>query len=568
MEDRFNSIERWQMVLDGNHDAFEEVVIKYQAAVSAVAYCVTGNFTHSQDIAQETFLIAWRTRDQLVQPEQLGAWLCGIARNLSKQQIQSNRRSHATPMNIDQVTDSSSNPLLKSITAEEQVLVQEALEAMPETYREAMILFYRQGESIADVADCLGLSPEAVRQRLSRGRSLLRDRLLYLVKETLTSTRPSKAFTQSVMAAIGSLSLVSHVAQAAVPTTVAGAASLSAGKAALGGGVSAGIFSSLGGLLGLGGAWLGQWFHVQMVDSVGERALAREYGRRAFFLAALFILSLLLLSPLNRIGFPYGTIAYYLLLALSYGLFQWQLMKSWRAKERKLAELRQANGLGAENETWVRRAFQLDSHSKYEWRGREFQSQWRWLDLPVLDIQISAPSFRYDRPRKTARGWIAIGDEAHGRLLAMGEVATGLIAIGGRAKGLLAFGGFAMGGIAIGGIAIGGVCFGGLSIGVVGFGGLSVGGVAVGGVAIALYQAIGSIAIAGYDAMGTVAVSANTASGWNSYALINADGPERALEYQRIVRKIQPMVTKVVIIATFVIAGIALPLAIRLVRRR
>src|SRR5262249_6784419 len=71
-----------------------------------------------------------------------------------------------------------------------------------ETYREPMVLFYRQGQSVAEVARSLDLTEEAVKQRLSRGRSMLREELATIVETTLTRTRPTKVFTVAVVAAL------------------------------------------------------------------------------------------------------------------------------------------------------------------------------------------------------------------------------------------------------------------------------------------------------------------------------------------------------------------------------
>lgn len=455
MEERFDSVRIWRQVVVGNADAFELVVTQYQSAVSAIAYCITGNVTQSQDIAQETFLVAWKTCSQLQHPERLGAWLCGIARNVARQEVKNKRRSLSSPVEINDMADDSSGPLEQSISAEEQTIVQVALDGMPETYREAMVLFYRQGESITEVAECLGLSEEATRQRLSRGRALIRDRLLHLVKETLVKSRPSREFTKSIMGAIGSLSLASQVAQAATPTAIVGAVTVSSGKAAAGGALSA-VAGSLGGMLGIVGAWVGQWFYLQFAETETERALARDYGRKALTLVVLLLVSLLVSSLLwKMLPVPYGLIVYLITVGIAASLYQWQLMRMWRAKERRVTELREFNQLGVENNTWLRRAFRVDKKSQYQWRGRSHQSRLQVCGLPVIDIQIGDPGLKTDRPRKTAHGWIAIGDHAYGRFLALGETATGLIAIGGKAKGLFAFGGIAIGGVAVGGIATG-----------------------------------------------------------------------------------------------------------------
>src|SRR5262245_65536274 len=68
----------------GEREAFGELVERYQGVVCAVSYSRTGDVALSEDVAQDTFLAAWRQLDQLRETVRLRAWLCGIARNLAR----------------------------------------------------------------------------------------------------------------------------------------------------------------------------------------------------------------------------------------------------------------------------------------------------------------------------------------------------------------------------------------------------------------------------------------------------------------------------------------------------
>ena len=69
------------------------------------------------------------------------------------------------------------DPTDVSIAREEQELLDRTLQSLPESYREPLVLFHREGQSVARVADLLELSTAAVKQRLSRGRQLLKSYL-------------------------------------------------------------------------------------------------------------------------------------------------------------------------------------------------------------------------------------------------------------------------------------------------------------------------------------------------------------------------------------------------------
>src|SRR5258705_11076108 len=67
--------------LAGNRDAFGQIVSRYQSLICSLAYSATGSLGQSEDLAQETFITAWRHLGHLRERHKLRSWLCGIARN-------------------------------------------------------------------------------------------------------------------------------------------------------------------------------------------------------------------------------------------------------------------------------------------------------------------------------------------------------------------------------------------------------------------------------------------------------------------------------------------------------
>src|SRR6516162_2460243 len=244
----------WQLVCRGSTSAFEVLVGRYQSLVCSVAYSACGNLALSEDVAQETFWAAWRQRASLEQPDRLKAWLCGIARNLAKNARRKAQRPVESALAPDVLTELPTDlpgPSEEAVSREEESLVWQALERIPEAYREPLILFYREDHSVAEVAGALSLSEDAVKQRLSRGRGMLRERVAELVEGGLRRSRPGRRFTVTVMAG-----LAAHAAGAKAALAGAGAGA-GAWKAAAG---AAGAGGALGGLLGTLGGLLGGWF--------------------------------------------------------------------------------------------------------------------------------------------------------------------------------------------------------------------------------------------------------------------------------------------------------------------
>ena len=87
--------------LNGRPDAFRHIVERYQTLVCSIAYSATGSVSRSEDVAQETFLTAWRQLSALREPEKLRSWLCGIVRNHAHRNWRGERNEpvrNATPL--------------------------------------------------------------------------------------------------------------------------------------------------------------------------------------------------------------------------------------------------------------------------------------------------------------------------------------------------------------------------------------------------------------------------------------------------------------------------------------
>jgi zinc protease len=150
-------------------------------------------------------------------------------------------------------------------------------------------------------------------------------------------------------------------------------------------------------------------------------------------------------------------------------------------------------------------------------RGRVYRSRATLLGWPLIDIQVRDPLVEPGpngaEPGR-ARGWVAIGDEARGLLLAIARGgACGLVAVGGRSLGVVSLGGIACGLVASGGLAVGLLAFGGLGVGGIAIGGGAVGWQAAGGGAVAWDVACGGGAIAHHAAFGGLAIARDFAVG-------------------------------------------------------
>ena len=202
--------------LSGDRDAFGQIVERYQTLISSLAYCATGNVSRSEDLAQETFVSAWKQLAELREPARLRPWLCSIARFLISKEFRRQGREpdHAAESleAVDEWVSPEPLPPDQVISDEEKAILWRSLERLPPTYREPLVLFYREHQSIEAVAQDLGLGEDAVKQRLSRGRKLLQEEFLAFVAGALKQTSPGKAFTLGVIAALPLLATTAKAA--------------------------------------------------------------------------------------------------------------------------------------------------------------------------------------------------------------------------------------------------------------------------------------------------------------------------------------------------------------------
>ncbi|MCE5185964.1 MAG: sigma-70 family RNA polymerase sigma factor [Planctomycetaceae bacterium] len=199
---------------NGDKSAFEQIVEKYQSMICAVTLGGTGRIDISEELAQETFLRAWLHLDELRDLNGFRVWLCAIARNLINNHYRKKQPKPLYPGEIDQLEDPSPTPPERLIADEESRLLEQSIVRIPAEYREPLVLYYRQHQSVSAVAQALGLNESTVRTRLHRARIMLREDIASRLESTLQRTAPGKAFTRTVMLAVGSSIVGNSTAQA------------------------------------------------------------------------------------------------------------------------------------------------------------------------------------------------------------------------------------------------------------------------------------------------------------------------------------------------------------------
>lgn len=172
--------------LTRDDDAFAALVRAHQRIVYNIAYRMVGQRETAFDLAQETFLRAFKALDRFDQHRPFGPWLYRIATNLSINWI---KRARLPTVSIERpvqyggdvapldIPDTCQEPAYRFAQAEQQAQLREAILGLPPDYRVVIELRHFQDLTYDEMAKALDVPLGTVKARLFRARRMLRDRL-------------------------------------------------------------------------------------------------------------------------------------------------------------------------------------------------------------------------------------------------------------------------------------------------------------------------------------------------------------------------------------------------------
>ncbi len=174
----------------GDHRAYELLVIKYQRRIERLIGRMVRDVDLVQDIAQETFIRAWRALHQFRGDAQFYTWLYRIAVNTAKKSLMELKRdpviTEAALHSADEDDETSrhENALTSESTPETELAAREiaeavnaAMEALPDDLRQAVTLREIEGLSYEEIAEAMNCPIGTVRSRIFRAREAISARV-------------------------------------------------------------------------------------------------------------------------------------------------------------------------------------------------------------------------------------------------------------------------------------------------------------------------------------------------------------------------------------------------------
>jgi RNA polymerase sigma-70 factor (ECF subfamily) len=178
-------------VRSGDPVAFGRAHSRYGPRLFNFLARMSGRRDVAEDLYQETWIKLAVHASRLTEDTDLGAWLYTVARNLARSERRSERsRTLALSESaLEGTSDRGASPHDWAAANETEALVDRALADLPGPLREVLLLIVVAGLEQEQVAEILDLKPDALRQRLTRARAKLSERLDELMKPTRATVK-------------------------------------------------------------------------------------------------------------------------------------------------------------------------------------------------------------------------------------------------------------------------------------------------------------------------------------------------------------------------------------------
>lgn len=172
----------------GDTDAFEPLVKKYQRKMVNIAYRIIGTYEDACEVTQDAFVLAYKNLKNFRGDSQFSTWLYTITVNLAKNRAQKKRtETGRQAFSLDETIKTETGEILVDLPSEDpsaldrleqkdiQQVVQKCINDLDYDFRAVIVLREIQGFAYNEIGDILKIAEGTVKSRLFRARDLLRD---------------------------------------------------------------------------------------------------------------------------------------------------------------------------------------------------------------------------------------------------------------------------------------------------------------------------------------------------------------------------------------------------------
>ncbi len=164
----------------GNKESFGKLIGVYQGPVFNLAYRMLGNSDEAEQAAQEAFIRAWTRLDSYDPHHKFSTWLLSITSNYCIDLLRKRRKQLLSldgplPSHPALMSEKGSGPEAQVAIGEQQELVQNLLDSLPDEYRQTVVLRYWYDMSYDEIAEVMETTVSAIKSRLFRARRQLAE---------------------------------------------------------------------------------------------------------------------------------------------------------------------------------------------------------------------------------------------------------------------------------------------------------------------------------------------------------------------------------------------------------
>jgi len=168
------------LCLEGDKEAFNLIVERYQKQAFSLAYRLGGDYDEARDMAQEAFIKVYSELSRFDCQRRFFPWFYRIAQNTCINFLNKKGKHLTSVEDIEAFSDTlaaENTPETVILKDETSDILRQALLELPEQFREPLILKYLQGYSYREIAQTLDLPESTIETRLYRGRQMLQKKL-------------------------------------------------------------------------------------------------------------------------------------------------------------------------------------------------------------------------------------------------------------------------------------------------------------------------------------------------------------------------------------------------------
>lgn len=164
--------------LEGNKDAFSELVSRYKRLIFSVAYKFSRDSEEVNDLAQEAFIKIYKSLSKYDSQYKFSTWSVKVATNICLDHVRRKRLNSVSLDEVESFTGSNNSPEEYYLRKEKSQALKNAIEELPEIYRVPIVLYHQKGMSYKEIAEALGKPMSIIKNRIFRARHTLKESLV------------------------------------------------------------------------------------------------------------------------------------------------------------------------------------------------------------------------------------------------------------------------------------------------------------------------------------------------------------------------------------------------------